>query len=543
MTATAGPPSKRQKTDLATEDFDDEELLALAQTQMPDAGYKGVAAAADVQSANFSVTSMRSSVLPSDFHSTQEALDEEQEIAELVRLANSAVPQSDHAAAEYSMDDMPESSTAAADRVQEASTSSNMSAKAPAWSGANITGESITITLSDGRRAFCGLHPQQEKPPSCRQNRHGKLLSIPIGSLIQDVEQDAFAKAIHNSEVLQAATASSLSDVSAAAPHQLQQQTLWVDKYSPRSFFELLSDEQVNRDVVKWVKAWDACAHGKQAASVGPLAAQLQQGPEQKLLLLSGPPGTCTDLWLIRQCGVACNLCSAPTYNCFAYSLLFLKSKMWVVTRCAAVSGLPICSCCHAASHPAVRYLSRYMQISRPLAGAAGLGKTTIAHVVARHCGYRPFEINASDDRTATALQSKIQDAVQMQSVLGKRQMNLVIVDEVDGIAGEPPHLQRSRTCSALMDAVVMTCLSCAGGSEGRSAVQVLLKLTQASGGTCYPACQVVTCGTKPLHSLLLPSAIAHTTASKSAPVSVCIAMSTMLHALLTVLPSACKRC
>ena len=68
---------------------------------------------------------------------------------------------------------------------------------------------------------------------------------------------------------------------------------------------------------------------------------------------------------------------------------------------------------------------------------AAGLGKTTIAHVVARHCGYRPFEINASDDRTATALQSRIQDAVQMQSVLGKRQMNLVIVDEVDGIAGD----------------------------------------------------------------------------------------------------------
>ena len=67
----------------------------------------------------------------------------------------------------------------------------------------------------------------------------------------------------------------------------------------------------------------------------------------------------------------------------------------------------------------------------------AGLGKTTIAHVVARHCGYRPFEINASDDRTATALQSRIQDAVQMQSVLGKKQMNLVIVDEVDGIAGD----------------------------------------------------------------------------------------------------------
>ena len=56
---------------------------------------------------------------------------------------------------------------------------------------------------------------------------------------------------------------------------------------------------------------------------------------------------------------------------------------------------------------------------------------------MARHLGYRPFEINASDDRTAAALQTRIHDAVQMQSVLGKKQMNLVIVDEVDGIAGD----------------------------------------------------------------------------------------------------------
>ena len=74
---------------------------------------------------------------------------------------------------------------------------------------------------------------------------------------------------------------------------------------------------------------------------------------------------------------------------------------------------------------------------SLPSVCGAGLGKTTIAHVVARHCGYRPFEINASDDRTAAALQSRIHDAVQMQSVLGTRQMNLVIVDEIDGIAGD----------------------------------------------------------------------------------------------------------
>lgn len=39
----------------------------------------------------------------------------------------------------------------------------------------------------------------------------------------------------------------------------------------------------------------------------------------------------------------------------------------------------------------------------------AGLGKTTLAHVAARQCGYQPYEINASDDRTAASLVARIQ--------------------------------------------------------------------------------------------------------------------------------------
>ena len=66
----------------------------------------------------------------------------------------------------------------------------------------------------------------------------------------------------------------------------------------------------------------------------------------------------------------------------------------------------------------------------------AGLGKTTLAHVVAKHCGYRPVEINASDDRSAGALTSRIQNAAQMQSVVGDRRPNCIILDEIDGAAG-----------------------------------------------------------------------------------------------------------
>ena len=74
---------------------------------------------------------------------------------------------------------------------------------------------------------------------------------------------------------------------------------------------------------------------------------------------------------------------------------------------------------------------------TRGCAHVSGLGKTTLAHVVARHCGYRPLEINASDDRTATTLVSRISDAVQMQSMIGAARPNCVIIDEIDGAAGE----------------------------------------------------------------------------------------------------------
>ena len=85
---------------------------------------------------------------------------------------------------------------------------------------------------------------------------------------------------------------------------------------------------------------------------------------------------------------------------------------------------------------------------------AAGVGKTTIAHVVAKHCGYQTVEINASDDRSATALQSRIQDAVQMQSVMGQKKPNLVVIDEVDGIAGESHcRVTSSLECSVVRSA------------------------------------------------------------------------------------------
>lgn len=39
--------------------------------------------------------------------------------------------------------------------------------------------------------------------------------------------------------------------------------TLWVDRYRPKRFTDLLGDERVHREVLAWVKQWDLCVFGK----------------------------------------------------------------------------------------------------------------------------------------------------------------------------------------------------------------------------------------------------------------------------------------
>lgn len=65
--------------------------------------------------------------------------------------------------------------------------------------------------------------------------------------------------------------------------------------------------------------------------------------------------------------------------------------------------------------------------------GPPGIGKTTVAHVIAKHAGYDILEINASDERSGPLVKDKIKSAVATHRVGGKPVC--IIADEIEGAA------------------------------------------------------------------------------------------------------------
>ena len=68
------------------------------------------------------------------------------------------------------------------------------------------------------------------------------------------------------------------------------------------------------------------------------------------------------------------------------------------------------------------------------LCGPPGIGKTSMAHLIANNAGYNVVEVNASDERTVEAFKNVLENATQMQSLSGfNPKPNCLILDEIDG--------------------------------------------------------------------------------------------------------------
>merc|ERR1719399_1122558 len=69
------------------------------------------------------------------------------------------------------------------------------------------------------------------------------------------------------------------------------------------------------------------------------------------------------------------------------------------------------------------------------LGGPPGVGKSTLASIAAKHAGFRPVEVNASDERSAAKLLERVDSVCKTQSVLGAAPQ-MLILDEIDGGTG-----------------------------------------------------------------------------------------------------------
>ncbi|KAM5538065.1 hypothetical protein V8D89_008262 [Ganoderma adspersum] len=221
-------------------------------------------------------------------------------------------------------------------------------------SAKTFDGSSLHFTRKPPRaKATAALRRAGVLPQAGQSQQIKTLLDAPIHKMLEDLSVSAAAKIVSE-------------EVQPKKPAQLATTTntlMWVDRYRPARFTELLGDDRVHREVLSWVKEWDSCVFGRNKNRGRKRARDDANGenldqwrrPQEKLLLLSGPPG---------------------------------------------------------------------------------LGKTTLAHVVAQHAGYNVFEINASDARSADVVDERIRPALESGAMIGSSRPNLVVIDEIDGATG-----------------------------------------------------------------------------------------------------------
>uniref|UniRef100_A0A3B4AUM8 Chromosome transmission fidelity protein 18 homolog n=1 Tax=Periophthalmus magnuspinnatus TaxID=409849 RepID=A0A3B4AUM8_9GOBI len=243
-----------------------------------------------------------------------------------------------------------------------------------------LEGDYITVTDTVGTRVY--LRQREEAGEKVEESRivpdaFGALglLAVPIRKLR---EHEAEKQILEESQ--------RLTDLLAENSEEMCSR-LWVDRFSPRHYTELLSDDFTNRCLLKWLKSWDTVVFGRERKA---RPVHSQQTSKQ----ISFKP-------------------NQPNQNANRF-----KSKVEMTEELLEAE------------------LDQY---KRPkfkvalLSGPPGLGKTTLAHVIANHAGYNVVEINA-DDRSAEVFQKRIDTATQMKSVLGANERpNCLVIDEIDG--------------------------------------------------------------------------------------------------------------
>jgi len=162
---------------------------------------------------------------------------------------------------------------------------------------------------------------------------------------------------------------------------------LYTEKYSPKHYSDLLTEEKLNREILTWMKSWDDLVFNKK--------------------------------FIIPKVAIPItNNSLSPIKPKFKKKNEKMKDEFQYVE---------------------VDYIRQKHKIIL-IGGPPGVGKTTLAYIVAKQCGYEPFIVNASEERTTDKLILKIYNSTLSHNLTNmkkdqKRKPSCLILDEIDGIS------------------------------------------------------------------------------------------------------------
>eukprot|EP01128_Nolandella_sp_AFSM9_P011853 TRINITY_DN8765_c0_g1_i1.p1 TRINITY_DN8765_c0_g1~~TRINITY_DN8765_c0_g1_i1.p1 ORF type:complete len:911 (+),score=212.95 TRINITY_DN8765_c0_g1_i1:281-2734(+) len=250
------------------------------------------------------------------------------------------------------------------------------------------SGERIRVTDSNGKPIYISVLEKKQKSVLDHytfmkglKGSSGHILSESLASLKEK------AAVIRNYRKFLNQPESAPRKLQTLEP-SLEGGSLWVDRYQPRQFFDLLSDDRINRDLLSWVKEWDPYVFKKSF--------------KETKLIKGG--------WAVKSS-------SKSSMGKKGTSSSDSSTKMKEAT-----GGLD--------SRPEKKVVL--------LHGPPGIGKTTLAMVVAAHAGYEGVTMNASEDRSKSNFLPRVLDVIETRSMFSAASLRpkLLVIDEIDGVAG-----------------------------------------------------------------------------------------------------------